>query len=78
VAAELFRAVGRTDIKKLIISFRNFEKPPKNASYEVQISVHTFETVDIGMSNCTVNRRITVLPEHFLNSPHFRECPVLS
>jgi hypothetical protein len=56
VASELFLAVGRTDITKLIISSSKFEKAPKNASYEVQISVHTFETVGVGLSNSTAKK----------------------
>jgi len=31
VGAELFRADGRTDMKKLIITFRTFGNAPKNA-----------------------------------------------
>ena len=30
VRAELFHGDGRTDMTKLIIAFRNFEKAPKN------------------------------------------------
>jgi len=33
---ELFHEDGRIDMKKLIVAFRNFPKPPKNYSQEVR------------------------------------------
>ena len=33
VRAEMFRADGRTDMTKLIVTFRSFESAPKNVRF---------------------------------------------
>ena len=75
MGAELFRTVGLTDITKLIVYFLNFDKAPRNASYDVQISVYTFETVDICLSNSTIKKKTHYGASRALSQQvtHFRE-----
>jgi len=39
VAAELFDADGQTDVRKLTVDFRNFEKAPKKYSCKMLFSL---------------------------------------
>jgi len=41
VAAELFRADGRTDMTNLIVDFRNFAKAPKNFIFSICLNNHS-------------------------------------
>jgi len=40
MGAELFRADGRTDMRKLIVAFRNFSNGPKNSTDILHKVIH--------------------------------------
>jgi hypothetical protein len=45
VGAEFLHAYGQTDMKKLIVAFRNFANPPKIIAYTLHLKYEITESV---------------------------------
>ena len=65
VGAELYHAVGRTDMAKLIITFRNFTNAPKTSKEGHLFFLSLFFLVSITYNKTTLDRPISCISNPF-------------
>ena len=65
VGTDLFHADGRTDMMKLIVTFRNFANAPKNHEVELQKQNTTFFPIRINKNTRGSGDDVVGIAEYF-------------